>query len=203
MNAPAPHPAAGKTMLVDANYRFIAASQEMNTRIAQRQQALNLFVTLAVSLLAALVALRPDPGHQNPLPTEWLVLGFPTATFFLALLNYKAERTITHLRSFLASLERLGNRDLRLPGYNTDPRWASSANSVRRFQDYAAAVLAAGGNGMGIAVVWRLYPERLAETPALWMLTLAGAVLSTALLLIIPRWSYRPAPEEDGNGSAA
>lgn len=41
---------------VDANYRFIAAYNEVNARIAHRQQALALYVTLVVSLLAALVA---------------------------------------------------------------------------------------------------------------------------------------------------
>jgi hypothetical protein len=32
--------------IVDANYRFISASQEVNARITQRQQALTLYVTL-------------------------------------------------------------------------------------------------------------------------------------------------------------
>ncbi len=62
--------------IVDANYRFIAANQEVNARIAQRQQALTLYVTLTVSLLAALVALKPGEG-RGMLPIEWLVLGFP------------------------------------------------------------------------------------------------------------------------------
>lgn len=62
---------------VDANYRFIAASQEVNARINQRQQALALYVTLAVSLLAALVALKPSEG-KSPVPAEWLLLGFPS-----------------------------------------------------------------------------------------------------------------------------
>ena len=88
-------------MRVDANYRFIAAYQEVNTRVAQRQQALALYVSLVVSLLAALVALRPGSG-AGTLPAEWLALGFPVATLNLALLNYKSERAITNLRRFLA-----------------------------------------------------------------------------------------------------
>lgn len=44
---------------VDANYRFIAAYQEVNARVAQRQQALGLYVSLVVSLLAARVAGMP------------------------------------------------------------------------------------------------------------------------------------------------
>jgi hypothetical protein len=100
-------------MRVDANYRFIAAYQEVNARVAQRQQALNLYVSLVVSLLAALVALRPASGAGTSLPAEWLVLGFPVATLSLALLNYKAERAITNLRrshDHAAGRRRLGHR---------------------------------------------------------------------------------------------
>lgn len=179
---------------VDANYRFIAAYQEVNVRIAQRQQALTLYVTLTVSLLAALVALRPGEAAGR-LPMEWLVLGFPMASIFLAFLNYKAERTITNLRNFLSTLERLNNVHLELPSYNTDPRWARGANKVRRFQDYAAAVLATGANAMGIAAVCRIYPERIAESDFLLWLPVAGAAASILALVAIPRWSYRPADD--------
>ena len=46
-------------MRVDANYRFIAAYHEVNARVAQRQQALGLYVSLVVSLLVLLVAWMP------------------------------------------------------------------------------------------------------------------------------------------------
>ncbi len=65
--------------IVDANYRYIAAAQEINTRIAQRQQSLALYVTLTVGLLATLVALKPSSA-SGELPVEWLVLGFPVAS---------------------------------------------------------------------------------------------------------------------------
>lgn len=48
-------------MRVDANYRFIAAYKEVNARVAQRQQALGLYVSLVVSLLAGLVLLAWTP----------------------------------------------------------------------------------------------------------------------------------------------
>lgn len=66
---------------------------------------------------------------------------------------------------------------------------------MRRFQDYAAAVLAAGANAMGIATVCRLYPERIAENDFLLWLPAAGAVTSIVALVAIPRWSYRPADD--------
>ncbi len=177
--------------IVDANYRYMAASQEVNARIAQRQQALGLYVTLTVSLLAALVALKSGQG-QDTLPVEWLVLGFPVAALCLAFLNYKTERAITNLREFLSELEQLENASAVLPSYNTDPKWAIGANKARRFQDYAAAVLVAGGNAIGIGAVIKVYPERMADNPVAVWATIIIAVISFIALLLIPRWSYTP-----------
>jgi hypothetical protein len=145
---------------VDANYRFIAAYNEVNARIAQRQQALSLYVTLVVSLLAALVALKPGEGNGR-LPVEWLALGFPVASTCLAFLNYKTESALTNLRSFLSTLERLNNAHEALPSYNTDPRWSMDANKARRFHDFASAVLVAAANAIAIGAMYKIYPERL------------------------------------------
>jgi hypothetical protein len=175
---------------VDANYRFIAAYQEVNARIAQRQQALLLYTTLVVSLLAALVALQSG-GHKSELPVEWLSLGFPVASICLACLNFKTERAITHLRRFLSSLEQLQNAHESLPSYNTDPRWAQSANGVRNFHDWAAAVLVCGGNGLGLGAVFSIYPERVAHDPIIPWITVGLTVISVLALVLIPRWSYR------------
>jgi hypothetical protein len=177
--------------VVDANYRFIAANQEVNARIAQRQQALTLYVTLTVSLLAALVALKPGEG-SGKLPIEWLVLGFPVASTCLAFLNYKAERAISNLRQFLSALERLGDAHESLPSYNTDPKWAMGANKARRFQDYAAAVLVAAGNAIGLGAVIKIYPEHMAANPVVVWGSIVVAVISLVALLLIPRWSYKP-----------
>ena len=57
-------PISGKTF-GDANYRFIAAYQEVNARIVQRQQALALFVTLTATLLAGLLALHPGGSGRS------------------------------------------------------------------------------------------------------------------------------------------
>lgn len=177
---------------VDANYRFIAASQEVNARIQQRQQALALYVTLVVSLLAALVALRPGEG-RGPVPAEWLLLGFPVASLCFALLHYKAERTITNLRRFLSTLEQADDAHLHLPSYNTHPEWALAANKARRFHDYAAAVLVAGGNTIGLGAALHLYPGRLNEAPlSLWLAALVTG-LSVLVLLVSARWSFRSA----------
>ena len=53
-----------------------------------------------------------------------------------------------------------------------------------------------GAVAIGIGVVLRLYPERLAGQTLLVGLLITGALLAVSALLIIPRWSYRP-PEEE------
>ncbi|MDR7379910.1 hypothetical protein J2X19_004606 [Rhodoferax ferrireducens] len=176
---------------VDANYRFIAANQEVNARIVQRQQALALYVTLVVSLLAALVALRPGAGAEEP-PIEWLLLGFPVASLCLALLNYKAERAISNLRTFLSELERLDNAHQTLPSYNTEPRWAKGANKARRFHDFATTMLAAGGNAIGLGAAWKIYPLRLGGSSVFLYGSVLLALASLAILLLTPQWSYSP-----------
>lgn len=178
-------------LYVDANYRFIAANQEVNSRIVQRQQALALYVTLVVSLLAALVALRPAPGGPLP-PVEWLLLGFPVASTCLALLNYKAERAITNLRTFLSALEKLDDQHLKLPSYNTDPCWSSGANKARRFHDVATTLLAVGGNGIGMGAAWNIYPERIAASGLFVYSGVALTLVSLAVLWITPQWHYSP-----------
>ena len=180
---------------VDANYRFIAAYQEVNARIVQRHQALTLYVTLSASLIAAAFALHPSESGRQ-LPAEWLAFAFPATAVCLAFLNYKTERAITNLRSFLSSLEKLGNAHHQLPSYNTDPRWASGVNKVRRFHDYAAAVLAAGTNAIGIGSLLHLYPERLNSRPLLLAVLIGLAAGAAASLLVIPRWSYVPPKAE-------
>lgn len=175
---------------VDANYRFIAASNEVNARITQRQQALALFVTLTVSLLAALVALKPESGGGH-LPVEWLVMGFPVSSLCLAFLNYRTERAITHLRHFLSALERLDDAHKVLPSYNADPKWAMGANAARRFHDYTAAVLVLGGNAIGLGAVIKIYPQRIADNPIAIWISVTIALLSLASLLLTPRWSYK------------
>lgn len=180
---------------VDANYRFIAAYQEVNARIAQRQQAMALYVTLVVSLLAALVALSTS-ARAPSVPVEWLVLGFPVASTTLALLSYTSERAISNLRMFLSTLERLGDMHQTLPSYNTDPKWSSAANRARRFRDLATVLLAFAGNGIGFGAAWAIYPQRLAESAGMFYGAIALAVASLVVLLITPRWSYAPSESQ-------
>ncbi len=119
-------------------------------------------------------------------------LGFSSSIYLLSFLNYKAERAITNLRRFLSELEQLGNTHETLPSYNTDPKWAITANEARRFHIYAAAMLVAGANAVRLGAVIKIYPERVAENPiAIWVSGIVAAISFVALLLIL-KWSYRP-----------
>ena len=159
-------------------------------RVALYTLLATVLTTLVVSLLAALVALRPAPGNPTP-PVEWLILGFPVASMCLALLNYKAERAITNLRTFLAKLEKLEDAHLSLPSYNTEPQWSSGANKARRFHDLATTLLAAGGNAIGLGAAWKIYPQRLVEASGLFYASIALALVSLVVVFITPQWSYR------------
>lgn len=178
--------------IVDANYRFIAASQEANARITQRQQSLTLFVTIVLSLVAAMVALRGGDTHGSP-AIAWLLLGFPLASACLAFLNFKSEVALTNLRRFLSELEQLDNAHQTLPSYNTDPRWALVANKARRFHDFASAALAAGAHAIGIGIV---HQSSIGSEPTTQILLAITATLGLAIsvaLVAISRWSYQPA----------
>jgi len=180
-------------LIVDANYRFIAASQEANARIAQRQQSLTLFVTIVLSLIAAIVALRGGETHSAP-ALAWLLLGFPLASACLAFLNYKSEVALTNLRRFLSELEQLDNAHEILPSYNTDPRWAFVANRARRFHDFASAALVVGAHAIGIGIVHQSSIGSEPTTEALVVITAILGLLISVSLIAISRWSYRPTP---------
>jgi len=182
------------TPSVDANYRFIAANQELNVRINQRQQALALYVTMIVSLLAALVALKPTES-KTIVPAEWLMLGFPVASICLGFLNYKAELVITNLRRFLSTLERLNDMHLSLPSYNTHAEWAMGANKARRFHDYATALLVFGGNAIGIAAAYKIYPQRISENTTVFVLSIVISLVAVFAILASPRWGFVPESE--------
>ncbi len=147
---------------VSANYRYISTYNEVNARIAQRQQALNIFITLFIGLLAALVGIH---GFYGEAPyVEWLLLGFPVASTSLTLLNFKNERLITNLRRYLSELEQLSSAEPVLPAYNTDRKWITEASRARRFYDYACAILIAASTCVAIGAFDVIFPARFSTS---------------------------------------
>lgn len=167
---------------VTANYRYISAYNEINARIAQRQQGLNLYITLFIGLLAALVGIH---GFYSAAAdhVEWLLLGFPVAAAGLTLLNFKNERLITNLRTYLSELEKLGEGNV--PAYNLDERWIRHASSARRFYDYACAILVLASTAGAIGAFFVIFPNRFtASLPIVLIVSVLGCGFAVAHLLL-------------------
>jgi hypothetical protein len=175
---------------VSANYRYIAAFNELNARTSQRQQALTIFITFFIGVLAALIAAH-NTGKGSDAHIEWILFGFPVASATFAFLNYKYERIITNLRRFLSALERLGDAHLTMPSYNTNQQWVTDSNHARRFHDYACAVLIIACNSIGISAFYVLFPERFAQSLWVIMVVVVVSVLTAGLHWLLPKFGYR------------
>jgi len=138
---------------VSANYRYIAAYNEVVARISQRQQTLTLFVAIFTGLVTALVAGR-DLFRMQAVALDWLMIGFPAASVALTMLNSKYERLLSILRGYLASLERVQNAHLLLPSYNCNVDLVSQANAARRQHDLTCATLIIAYNVVALGIYY-------------------------------------------------
>ncbi|XID75489.1 hypothetical protein ACF3NA_02805 [Alkanindiges sp. WGS2144] len=180
-----------KGEIASVNYRYIAASNELNARTSQRQQALTIFISFFIGLLAALIASH-NTSKSSSAHIEWILLGFPVASATFAFLNYKYERIITNLRQYLSRLEQYNQAHLALPSYNTDPEWVSSANHARRFHDYACAILILACNSIGISAFYVLFPLRFNQSYWVLVVVILVAFLTAGLHWLLPRFGYKP-----------
>lgn len=172
------------------NYRYIAASNELNARTSQRQQALTIFISFFIGLLAALIAAH-NASKGSDAHIEWILLGFPVASASFTFLNFKYELIITNLRQYLSELEQLGDAHLVIPSYNTNPKWVKKSNRGRRFHDYACAILIFACNSIGVSAFYVLFPERF--NAAYWVLLIVFLVtlITAALQWLLPKAGYQ------------
>ena len=176
--------------IASVNYRYIAASNELNARTSQRQQALTIFISFFIGLLAALIASQ-NASKSSGAHIEWILLGFPVASATFAFLNYKYERIITNLRQYLSRLEQHNQAHLALPSYNTDVEWVSSNNHARRFHDYACAILILACNSIGISAFYVLYPLRFDQSYWVLAIVILVALLTAGLHWFLPKFGYK------------
>lgn len=134
-----------------ANFRYLAAYNELVARISQRQQSLILFVAIFSGLMTTMLALKHEL-MLSPLYFEGLLFGFPLASLGLSMLNLKYEKLISILRSYLAELEQVGDAHLELPSLNSDPRRMELANEARKFHDWTCALMILSFNGVALMV---------------------------------------------------
>lgn len=139
------------------NFRYVAAWNEVSTRIGLRQNALTIFVTLSTGILTIL-ATAPKTGF--PIDVNTFSLLMPVVSIFLGLLNFKHDKTIALLRQFMRECERSGSAErLKLPGYNLDDRYRTRAEALRNFHDYSAALLILLFNGLGLFIAYYSVPS--------------------------------------------
>lgn len=161
------------------NYRYVAASNEVSTRIGLRQNALTIFVTLSTGILAIL-ATAPRTGF--PIDVNFLTLLMPAVSFFLALLNFKHDKTIALLRQFMRECERSGSAvRLGLPGYNLAYR--TRAEALRNFHDYSAALLILVFNGLGLFIAYHSVPS-MSDLRGLAIVVYIGVTIGSIVLVM-------------------
>ncbi|MEY9604297.1 amino acid transporter [Bradyrhizobium japonicum] len=127
--------------IVSADARYLAAWSEVNTRIAQRQNAFYIFLTISLVVIA--FSFSKDGAEE--LRTRALVLlAVPLTGLAMALLNDKHDQTISLLRSFLRECEKRGAADealqLRLISYNLNLDFADPAAEFRRHHNRAFVI---------------------------------------------------------------
>jgi hypothetical protein len=138
------------------NFRYVAAWNEVSTRIGLRQNALTIYVTLSTGILTIL-ATAPKGGF--PIDVNTFSMLMPVVSTFLGLLNLKHDKTIALLRKFMRECESNGVAErLKLPGYNLDDRYRKKAERFRKFHDYSAALLIFLFNGIGLYIAYYSVP---------------------------------------------
>ena len=175
------------------NYRYSAAWQEVNTRIAQRQNALNIFVTLATGIVAIILASRGTaPSQFDP---KWFSLLLPLVSIAFGLLNYKHDKTIALLRWYLSEAERMappgGAPAATFPGYNSDPRFKKHADSTRRFHDYSCAFLVVFFNFVGFVAALRSFPTIFTITGWPIFIYIASIAISLYFVMRSSVWPHQ------------
>jgi len=175
---------------VSANYRYISAYNELNARTSQRQQALTIFISFFVGLLAALIASHSAAGLSNA-HIEWILLGFPVASASFAFLNYKYELIIANIRAYLVTLEQLNAAHESLPSYNSDPVWTINSDHARRYHDYACAVLILACNSIGLSAFYVLYPERFFQSGWVIFVVVLVAFFTALMHWLLPKINGR------------
>lgn len=181
------------------NYRYAGAWHEVNARIAQRQNALNIYVSLASGIVGILFAAGRSSAARaaNPASFVWLL---PVISVAFAFLNYKHDVTIALLRRFMAECEQ-HNRDkhsgLMLLGYNSSEFYMALADSARKYHDLSSAALVLLFNAIGAVVAYTSSPDNFAHS--VWPMVAYFAVVISAMWLVT-RASWRPYEFQNGGG---
>jgi hypothetical protein len=165
------------------NFRYAAVWNEVNSRIALRQNAVTMFVTLSCAIIT--IMLTQGTGTQTPNQNSLAIINpryfsglMPCVSIVFALLNYKHDKTIALLRQFLKEAEELMTveYDLKLLGYNSDTLYRPVADDVRKLHDFTCAALIALFNGVAGFVAFGVLPNES---------RVSGALLTFYFLVVV------------------
>lgn len=154
-----PEGAPSNSEVVSMNYRYAGAWNEVNTRIAQRQNALSIYVTLASVVVTVLFASGRTGAAIDP---NLFSLLLPLVSLSFAFLHLKHDRTIAILRDFLAQCEdhsAVTHPELQLLAYNSSEEYMERADWFRKFHDLSSALLVAVFNVIGGLAAHSAYPD--------------------------------------------
>lgn len=170
--------------VVSMNYRYAGAWHEVNARIAQRQNALNIYVSLASGIVGILFA-----ASRTATSFVWLL---PVISVAFAFLNYKHDVTIALLRRFMAECERHNldkHPSLAMVGYNSSAFYMKLADGARKFHDLSSAALILLFNAIGAVVAYKSAPDNFVHST--WAM---GGYFAVALfaMWLVTRASWRP-----------
>ena len=184
-------PGSSVVDVVSMNYRYAGAWHEVNARIAQRQNALNIYVSLASGIVGILFASGQAAGARvaNAMSFVWLL---PVISVAFAFLNYKHDMTIALLRRFMAECERQNldkHPHLALVGYNSSEFYMSRADSARKFHDLSSAALVLLFNAIGVVIAYSASPHGIVHSVAPMVVYFGVAIFA---MWLVTRASWRP-----------
>lgn len=193
--------AAAPIETVSLNYRYVSAWNEVNSRIAQRQNAVTIFVTLSSIIVTVLLSgNHPVGSSSNQLNTFALLdpalfsLLLPVISIVFGFLNYKHDKTIALLRYFLSECEALTSKNypaIQVIDYNSSDYFRKYADSARRFHDYSCLALIVIFNVLGVLVIEKAYPSAFEWTGWPIFAYCSMAIFSIFLVMRSTWWPYR------------
>jgi len=189
--------------VLSLNYRYSAAWNEVNTRIAQRQSAVNIFVTLASAIVTILIA---GSRSESPINPNLLSVPLPIISFVFGLLNYKHDKTIALLRHYLAACEEFSAQSfpaLASLGYNSAPVYRDNASKTRKLHDYSSALLILVFNIAGLTVARKAYPAtfNLSGWPIVGYVVVVGFSVWLVIRASVRPHVFRAEPEVRSSGA--
>ena len=158
---------------VSLDIQYQGAWNEFNTRIAQRQNVISIYTTLALAAIGA--AMLP----QDPAISYRMLFAIPVLSLLFAGLLQKHERMMDNLHKFLIECERVP--DATNVGYHAGEIWDKREAKARLIHDWVCVTLIVGLNALAAVLLY--------TKPRITILTtldhIVGGLLASCSLIAI------------------